>query len=175
VSPSEPLSPADISSLHAEQGSIHVHVGGTAIFDGKPPGYEELLAHVDQRLNLIPRFRQRVRHVPGQVARPVWEDDPDFDLRRHVRHSSLPQPGSDQQLQELVGRIMSEPLDLQRPLWSRASTASVSRRSQRPTTRSLTASPRSMSAPSSSTPTQRARTSACLVNPGSRTPLAPTR
>ncbi|MGB3098830.1 MAG: wax ester/triacylglycerol synthase family O-acyltransferase, partial [Solirubrobacterales bacterium] len=117
MSPSEPLSPADISSLHAEQGSIHVHVGGTAIFDGKPPGYEELLAHVDQRLNLIPRFRQRVRHVPGQVARPVWEDDPDFDLRRHVRHSSLPQPGSDQQLQELVGRIMSEPLDLQRPLW----------------------------------------------------------
>ncbi len=117
MSPSEPLSPADISSLHAEQGSIHVHVGGTAIFDGKPPGYEELLAHVDQRLNLIPRFRQRVRHVPGQVARPVWEDDPDFDLRRHVRHSSLPQPGSDQQLQELVGRIMSEPLDLERPLW----------------------------------------------------------
>ena len=117
MSTAEPLSPADISSLHAEQGSIHVHVGGTAIFSGRPPAYEELLAHVSERLNLIPRFRQRVRQMPGRVARPVWEDDPDFDLRRHVRHAALPRPGSDEQLRELVGRIMSEPLDLERPLW----------------------------------------------------------
>jgi len=114
---SEPLSGADIASLHAEQGAIHVHVGGTAIFEGKPPEYEDFLAHVEQRLNLIPRFRQRVRHLPGKVGRPVWEDDPDFDLRRHVRHSALPDPGSDEQLKDLVGRIMSEPLDQDRPLW----------------------------------------------------------
>lgn len=117
VSSSEPLSPADISSLHAEQGPIHVHVGGTAIFEGEPPPFEALVAHVEQRLNLIPRFRQRIRHVPGRVARPVWEDDPLFNPRRHVRHSALPRPGSDGQLRELVGRIMSEPLDQQRPLW----------------------------------------------------------
>ena len=117
MAPSEPLSPADLSSLHAEQGPIHVHVGGTAIFEGKPPDFDELLAHVEQRLNLIPRFRQRVRHVPGKVARPVWEDDANFDLTRHVRHSSLPKPGSDEQLRDLVGRIMSVPLDLDRPLW----------------------------------------------------------
>ncbi len=114
---SEPLSPADVSSLHAEQGAIHVHVGGTAVFEGKPPDHDELLAHVEQRLNLIPRFRQRVRHVPGRVARPVWEDDTDFDLSRHVRRSALPSPGTDAQLRDLVGRIMSEPLDLERPLW----------------------------------------------------------
>jgi diacylglycerol O-acyltransferase / wax synthase len=113
----EPLSPADIASLNAEQGPIHVHVGGTAIFAGDPPGYAELLAHVERRLNLIPRFRQRVRHVPGRMARPIWEDDPDFDLRRHVIHSALPRPGSDEQLREAVGRIMSQPLDLGRPLW----------------------------------------------------------
>lgn len=117
MSTSEPLSPADISSLNAEQGSIHVHVGGTAIFTGKPPDFDRFLAHVDQRLNLIPRFRQRVRHMPGKVARPVWEDDPSFDLRRHVRHAALPKPGSDAQLRELIGRVMSEPLDLERPLW----------------------------------------------------------
>ncbi len=117
MSNSEPLSGADIASLHAEQGAIHVHVGGTAIFEGKPPDFETLLAHVEQRLNLIPRFRQRVRHLPGRVTRPVWEDDPIFDLRRHVRRSALPSPGSDEQLKELVGRIMSEPLDLERPLW----------------------------------------------------------
>lgn len=113
----EPLSAADVSSLHAEGGPIHVHVGGTAIFAGPPPDYERLLAHVEQRLELIPRFRQRVRHLPGGMARPVWEDDPGFDLRRHVRHSALPRPGSDTQLRELVGRIMSEPLDPSRPLW----------------------------------------------------------
>ncbi|HKJ35263.1 MAG TPA: wax ester/triacylglycerol synthase family O-acyltransferase [Solirubrobacterales bacterium] len=113
----EPLSPADISSLHAEQGPIHVHVGGTAIFAGEAPDFGDLLAHIEQRLNLIPRFRQRVKHVPGRVARPVWEDDPHFDLRRHVRHHSLPRPGGDAQLRELVGHIMSEPLDQDRPLW----------------------------------------------------------
>ncbi len=117
MSHSEPLSGADIASLHAEQGAIHVHVGGTAIFEGKPPDFEALLAHVEQRLNLIPRFRQRVRHLPGRVTRPVWEDDPLFDLRRHVRRAALPAPGDDEQLRELVGRIMSEPLDLERPLW----------------------------------------------------------
>lgn len=113
----EPLSGADVSSLYAEQGPIHVHVGGTAIFSGDPPAIDELRAHVDRRLNLIPRFRRRVRHVPGRVTRPVWEDDPDFDLARHVRHLALPRPGSDEQLRELVGQIMSEPLDQSRPLW----------------------------------------------------------
>lgn len=117
MSTAEPLSPADISSLHAEQGPIHVHVGGTAIFAGRPPDFEELLAHVDQRLHLIPRFRRRVRHMPGQVGRPVWEDDADFDLRRHVRRHALPPPGDEAQLRELVGWIMSEPLDQSRPLW----------------------------------------------------------
>jgi WS/DGAT/MGAT family acyltransferase len=117
VSTTEPLSPADISSLHAEQGPIHVHVGGTAIFRGQPPDFEELLTHVERRLNLIPRFRRRVRQMPGQVGRPVWEDDPDFDLRRHVRRHALPGPGDDAQLRELVGWIMSEPLDQSRPLW----------------------------------------------------------
>ena len=117
MSPTEPLSPADISSLNAEQGPIHVHVGGTAIFKGKPPEFEQLLSHIEQRLNLIPRFRQRVRHMPGQVGRPVWDDDADFDLRRHVRRHALPKPGGDAELRELVGWIMSEPLDQSRPLW----------------------------------------------------------
>lgn len=114
---SEQLSASDVSSLHAEGGAIHVHVGGTAIFEGEPPAYEELLAHVERRLNLIPRFRQRVGHLPGKMGRPTWEDDPDFDLARHVVHLALPAPGSDEQLRELIGRVMSEPLDLQRPLW----------------------------------------------------------
>jgi len=111
------LSSSDMSSLLAERGPIHVHVGGTAIFAGKPPSFEELLEHVDRRLNLIPRFRQKVTHMPAGIGNPVWADDADFDLRWHVRHRALPKPGSDEQLRELIGEIMSEPLDFARPLW----------------------------------------------------------
>ncbi|MCL4287173.1 MAG: wax ester/triacylglycerol synthase family O-acyltransferase, partial [Thermoleophilia bacterium] len=73
--------------------------------------------HVRERLELIPRFRRRVRWLPGRILRAEWEDDPDFDLDRHVRHVALPAPGGDAELRDLVGRVMSEPLDQSRPLW----------------------------------------------------------
>ena len=111
------LSPSDMSSLLAERGPIHVHVGGTAIFDGEPPDLDRFCAHVEQRLELIPRFRRRVHHLPGKAMRAEWVDDPDFDVRRHVRHLALPSPGTDAQLRELVGQVMSDPLDQDRPLW----------------------------------------------------------
>jgi len=106
-----------MSSLLAERGAIHVHVGGTIVVDGGPPRFEELLEHVSQRLALVPRFRQRVTKTPLGLSNPVWADDEGFDLRWHVRHVALPAPGSRAQLRELVGRVMSEPLDLARPLW----------------------------------------------------------
>ena len=74
------LSSADMSSLLDERGPIHVHVGGTAIFAGEPPPFDEFLDHVSDRLELIPRFRRRVRWLPGKMLRAEWEDDPDFDL-----------------------------------------------------------------------------------------------
>lgn len=111
------LSPADMSSLLAERGPIHVHVGGTAIFDGTAPDYGSFCAHVEQRLELIPRFRRRVHHLPGKAMRAEWVDDADFDVRRHVRNLALPSPGTDEQLRELVGQVMSDPLDQERPLW----------------------------------------------------------
>jgi WS/DGAT/MGAT family acyltransferase len=106
-----------MSSLMAERGPIHVHVGGTALFEGEPPDYERFIEHVAERLELIPRFRRRVRYLPGKVMRAEWEDDPQFDVRRHVRHIAVPAPGTDEQLRELVGQVMSEPLDQGRPLW----------------------------------------------------------
>jgi WS/DGAT/MGAT family acyltransferase len=72
---------------------------------------------IEQRIALVPRYRQKVRHVPGNLARPVWVDDPEFDVAYHVRRSALPKPGSDEQLTELVARLMSRPLDHARPLW----------------------------------------------------------
>jgi len=106
-----------MSSLLAERGPIHVHVGGTAIFDGTAPDYDRFCAHVEQRLELIPRFRRRVHHLPGKAMRAEWVDDETFDVRRHVRHLALPSPGTDAQLRDVVGRVMSDPLDQDRPLW----------------------------------------------------------
>jgi diacylglycerol O-acyltransferase / wax synthase len=106
-----------MSSLLAERGPIHVHVGATIVLEGEPPGFDQLLDHVDARLGLVPRFRQRVKPTPLGLTNPVWADDPRFDLRWHVRHTALPRPGSTAQLRELVGRVMSQPLDLERPLW----------------------------------------------------------
>jgi diacylglycerol O-acyltransferase / wax synthase len=113
----ERLSPTDMSSLVAERGAIHVHVGATTIMEGEPPEFERLLEHVDSRLNLVPRFRQRVTPTPLRLTNPEWSDDPEFDLGWHVRHSALPRPGSMAQLRDYVGRVMSEPLDFSRPLW----------------------------------------------------------
>lgn len=113
----ERLSASDMSSLLAERGPIHVHVGGTIVLDGKAPGFEELIEHVSERLSLVPRFRQKVTRTPLGLSNPVWADDPEFDVGWHVRHVALPGPGSDAQLRELVGRVMSQPLDFARPLW----------------------------------------------------------
>lgn len=111
------LSASDMSSLLAERGPIHVHVGATIIAKGKPPRFEALLDHVDARLALVPRFRQRIRRTPLNLDNPVWADDSRFDLRWHVRRAALPKPGGMGELRELVGRVMSEPLDFTRPLW----------------------------------------------------------
>jgi diacylglycerol O-acyltransferase / wax synthase len=111
------LSGSDMSNLHAERGSIHVHVGATIIVEGAAPGYDELVAHVEKRLLLVPRFRQRIVRIPLGIENPVWGDDPQFDVRRHVRHISVPRPGRLDQLRDIVGRVMSEPLDMERPLW----------------------------------------------------------
>ncbi len=111
------LSGSDMSNLNAERGPIHVHVGATILVEGAAPAYESLVAHVEHRLNLVPRFRQKIVRIPLGIENPVWGDDTSFDVRRHVRHVSVPRPGRLDQLRDLVGRIMSEPLDMERPLW----------------------------------------------------------
>ncbi|TCO65706.1 WS/DGAT/MGAT family O-acyltransferase [Actinocrispum wychmicini] len=116
---SDRLSAVDASFIYLEDQATPMHVGGVAVFR-RPRGgfdYDELVDLLGRRLDLVPRYRQRVLSVPGHLARPVWADDADFDLTYHVRRSALPRPGSDEQLHELVGRLMSRPLDPSRPLW----------------------------------------------------------
>jgi diacylglycerol O-acyltransferase len=96
-----------------------MHNATVEIFDPGDSGfdYAGLVGLIDERIEFVPRYRQKVREVPGRLANPVWVDDPHFDLGYHVRRSALPRPGSLHQLRELVARIVSRPLDRQRPLW----------------------------------------------------------
>ncbi len=115
------LSATDASFLYAEDAGTPVHVGGVAILQPDPDGpdfeYSTIVDLIESRLSLVPRYRQKVRFVPGRLARPVWVDDEDFDITYHVRRSALPKPGTEVELDELVGRLISRPLDRTRPLW----------------------------------------------------------
>ena len=112
------LTPADAGFLYIEDAGSPMHVGGVVILEPKGPfSYTDVVRLIDARLGLVPRYRQKVAFVPGRFARPVWVDDPDFDLTYHVRRSGLPKPGSDEQLAELVSRLVSRPLDRHHPLW----------------------------------------------------------
>jgi WS/DGAT/MGAT family acyltransferase len=113
------LSALDASFLYLEDSTTPMHVGGVAVFRRPRTGfdYDRLVELIEQRLSLVPRYRQKVVNVPGRLARPVWVDDPDFDVTYHVRRSALPRPGTDEQLHELTARLMSRPLDHSRPLW----------------------------------------------------------
>ncbi len=116
---SDRLSALDVSFLYLEEPTTPMHVGGVAVFQPPEDGfdYDVLVALIEKRINLVPRYRQKIKWVPGHLASPVWVDDADFDVTFHVRRSALPRPGSDAQLRELVGRLMSRRLDRSRPLW----------------------------------------------------------
>ena len=111
------LTGLDASFLHMERDSAHMHVGSCLVFEGTPPTHEELIEHVERRLHLVPRYRQRLAFVPLQQGRPVWVDDPHFNPEYHIRHSALPRPGTETELKRLAGRLFSQELDRSKPLW----------------------------------------------------------
>src|SRR5947209_8250691 len=111
------MSAQDASFLHVESDDRPMHVGGVSIFEGPPPPFAEVMAMIEGKLALVPRYRQIVRFVPFALARPVRVDDPHFNLVYHLRRTALPAPGGDQELRALVGRVMSQNLDRAKPLW----------------------------------------------------------
>ena len=111
------MSPLDASFLHIENAVSHMHIGSVAIFEGPAPSYEEFEAMIAGKLPAVPRYRQKVRFVPLQLGRPLWVDDPHFNLGYHLRHTALASPGGDRELRNLVGRVMSQQLDRHKPLW----------------------------------------------------------
>jgi diacylglycerol O-acyltransferase / wax synthase len=111
------LTAVDASFLAQEGPTAHMHVGAVMIFDGPPPAYDDLADHVRARLHLVPRFRQKLAFPPLETGRPLWVDDPCFNLEYHVRDTALPAPGSEQQLRALAARVHSQALDRSKPLW----------------------------------------------------------
>ncbi len=111
------LSPQDALFLHVEDHVSHMHIASVAIFEGPPPPFEDIVAMINAKLALVARYRQVVRFVPFDIGRPVWVDDPHFNIDYHVRHTALPAPGGEEELRKLVGRVMSQQLDRSKPLW----------------------------------------------------------
>jgi diacylglycerol O-acyltransferase len=111
------LTSIDASFLHQEGESSHMHIGGVLIFDGPPPAFDDFLNQIRGRLHLVPRYRQRLATPPLETGRPLWVDDPTFNLEYHVRHTALPEPGTERQLFLLASRIASQQLDRSKPLW----------------------------------------------------------
>ncbi|HET8977502.1 MAG TPA: wax ester/triacylglycerol synthase family O-acyltransferase [Solirubrobacteraceae bacterium] len=111
------LTSIDASFLHQEGRASHMHIGGVLLFEGPAPDFEDYLDHVRSRLHLVPRYRQKLATPPLETGRPLWVDDPDFNLEYHVRHTALPAPGTEEQLFLLASRIASQQLDRSKPLW----------------------------------------------------------
>jgi diacylglycerol O-acyltransferase / wax synthase len=111
------LTSIDASFLHQEGPASHMHIGAVLIFDGPPPPFLDFLDHIRNRLHLVPRYRQKLVQPPLETGRPLWVDDPSFNLEYHIRHAALPSPGSEPQLLQLAARIASQQLDRARPLW----------------------------------------------------------
>src|SRR3954452_24744840 len=93
-----------------------MHVGGVLVFDGVVTR-EEVVRRLRERIHLIPRYAMRLDEAPLGIANPVWVDDEHYNPERHVRRIALPAPGGREQLEELVGDLMSERLDRSRALW----------------------------------------------------------
>jgi diacylglycerol O-acyltransferase len=111
------LSALDASFLAQEGADSHMHIGAVSLFEGPAPAYREFCNHIRGRLHLVPRYRQKLAVPPLETGRPLWVDDPSFNLDYHVRHTALPAPGSEEQLRNLAARIHSQQLDRNKPLW----------------------------------------------------------
>jgi WS/DGAT/MGAT family acyltransferase len=99
-----------------------MHIGGVAAFEPGPwKSHEErfkaLIKHIEPRLDLMPRYRQKVAFLPMNVDMPVWVDDEKFDINFHVKRAAVPSPGGRKEITEYISRVFSRPLDRRHPLW----------------------------------------------------------
>lgn len=115
------LTGLDASFLALETPSSHMHVASLAIYDPSTAAggitLDRVIDVYEGRLHLAPPFRRRLAEVPFGLHHPLWIEDPDFDIRNHVRHTAIPAPGGPDELANLVSRLVALPLDRTHPLW----------------------------------------------------------
>ncbi|MEP7089959.1 MAG: wax ester/triacylglycerol synthase family O-acyltransferase [Nocardioidaceae bacterium] len=113
------LTPLAAMFLEAEDVDEHASlaIGSLAVFEGPTPDFEEFVRTIEGRLPLIPRYRQKVRRVVLDLAAPAWVDDPEFDVRRHVRRTALPAPGGRHEIDQFLSQAMTSRMDRNSPLW----------------------------------------------------------
>ncbi|MCW2897892.1 MAG: acyltransferase, partial [Streptosporangiaceae bacterium] len=113
----ERMNALDAGFLFAEREQTPLHIGSVTIFEGPAPAYGDLIRMILGKLPQVPRYRQRVRTVPLNLGRPVWVDDPHFQILYHIRHTAVPAPGGPEELRNLAGRVLAQSLDFNKPLW----------------------------------------------------------
>ncbi len=111
------MSVQDAAFLHIENGNNPMHIGSVAVLEGPAPAYGDLVRLIAGKLPLVPRYRQKVRFAPGGLGRPVWVDDPHFQILYHIRRTAVPPPGGRDELRNLAGRVFAQLLDRSKPLW----------------------------------------------------------
>lgn len=111
------MSGLDAGFFFGENDETPMQIASVAVFEGEPPSYDDLVRLILTKLPLVPRYRQHVRTIPLNLARPVWVDDQHFQIHYHVRHAAVPPPGDDRELRDLVSQIMAQRLDFSRPPW----------------------------------------------------------
>ncbi|MBO2455196.1 wax ester/triacylglycerol synthase family O-acyltransferase [Actinomadura barringtoniae] len=113
----ERMSALDAEMFFAEQYRTPMHIASVTVLEGPAPAYEDLVAMVRARMMLIPRYLQKVVKVPLNLGRPVWADDPHFQLDYHLRHTAVPPPGGPEEFRQVADRVLALPLDMGKPPW----------------------------------------------------------
>ena len=113
----QPMSALDATFLHVEDANNPMHIGSVAVLEGPPPAYGDLVRLISAKLPMVPRYRQKVRFPLGGTGRPVWVDDPHFQVLYHIRRTAVPSPGGRDELRNLAGRVFGQQLDRTKPLW----------------------------------------------------------
>ena len=114
---SDRFASADAAWLHMDRPTNPMIITSVSLFD-RPVDWERVKQiHGERVLDRYPRFHQRVAESRLPMRLPKWEEDPDFALEHHLHHIALPAPGDERALQELLGDLMTLPLDHRRPLW----------------------------------------------------------
>ena len=113
----ERLTPQDSMILDLEDDIVAAHGLTIGVFEGPEPSFDDVLERVEERVRLVPRYRQRLMRVPFELERPVWVEDPNFSIEFHVRHTALPKRKTRDPLNAFVSRTLSQRLDRGKPLW----------------------------------------------------------